>query len=199
MSPEERRLQIDELSEDSEAGRKRRKAFQDAITGTVFEYQSLGTEMNQRYTSQAVYLEDEEVRPMLPKDQVLDYQPTTYPGSRLPHAWLNTTVPSKPAISSRDLAGKGSFTVLTGIGGDVWKEAAGSAANTLGITLKVFSIGPKQDYEDPYFRWSEVREIEESGCILVRPDGFVAWRSMFAIPEASARLLEILKAILSRK
>jgi hypothetical protein len=52
---EERTAQFAELSEDSEKGRQRRLDFQKAIEGTVYEYQGLGIEMNQRYVSKGVY------------------------------------------------------------------------------------------------------------------------------------------------
>jgi hypothetical protein len=186
------------MSEDSEAGRRRRQAFQQAVTGTVFEYQSLGSEMNQRYVSTGVYQADQGTAPDFKKDRILEYQPTTYPGARVPHAWLNTTVPSKSAISTIDLVGKGRFTLLTGIGGSEWRAAAASTANALGVEIKVFSIGPQQDYEDSYFTWADSREVEEAGCVLVRPDGVVAWRCKNMIPNCGTRLLEVLTAILSR-
>jgi 2,4-dichlorophenol 6-monooxygenase len=31
--------------------------------------------------------------------------------------------------------------------------------------------------QDLYCEWQRVREIEEAGALLVRPDGVVAWRS----------------------
>ena len=38
------------------------------------------------------------------------------------------------------------------------------------------TIGPGQDYEDPFGEWARASEIEDDGAILVRPDQFVAWR-----------------------
>jgi 2,4-dichlorophenol 6-monooxygenase len=32
--------------------------------------------------------------------------------------------------------------------------------------------------EDPYGEWWAVREIEEAGVLLVRPDGHIAWRQI---------------------
>jgi len=51
------------------------------------------------------------------EDSVLYYVSNTYPGSRLPHEWLNRAVPVTP-ISTIDLAGKGGWTIITGIGGE---------------------------------------------------------------------------------
>ena len=43
--------------------------------------------MNQRYRSAAV-ITDGQPEPAFAKDAELHYQPTTWPGARLPHAWL---------------------------------------------------------------------------------------------------------------
>jgi hypothetical protein len=183
-SLEIRRKHFAELSEASSAGISRRQRLQTAIKGTAHEFHGVGIEMNQRYESDAVYLNDENARPPLPEDPVLDHEITTYPGSRLPHAWLNTKMPGKQ-FSTIDLAGHGSFCLLTGIGGSKWKDAASEVAEALGVKVNSYSIGWGQDYEDVYFNWAERREISEDGCVLVRPDRFVAWRSrtMISDPE----------------
>ncbi|QSZ32490.1 hypothetical protein DSL72_002068 [Monilinia vaccinii-corymbosi] len=193
-----RRKHLAELSEATPEGAARRARFQAAIEGTAHEFHGLGIEMDQRYESSAVFLADEKKpRPPLPADPVLEHVVTTYPGSRLPHAWLNTRLPGKQ-ISTNDLAGKGKFCLFTGIGGEGWRIAVRKAAETLGIEINVYSIGWKQDYEDVYFDWARRREVGESGCVLVRPDRFVAWRSMEMIEKPDEKLLQVLKAILSR-
>ena len=110
------------------------------------------------------------------EDSVLYYVPNTYPGSRLPHEWLNRAVPVTP-ISTIDLAGKGAWTIITGIGGDGWKSAAVTVVQELGVEIKEHRVGFGQDWEDVYHDWERVRGVEESGCVLVRLDRFVAWRT----------------------
>jgi hypothetical protein len=176
---DERKHVLQELSSPSPAGRARRKAFQSAIQQTAHEFHGLGQEMGQRYVSAAVYIEDEKEEDDEQEegvdDPVLHYIPSTYPGRRLPHVWLNTACPRNP-LSTIDLAGKGEFTLLTGIGGQIWKDAASQVATRLGIPINAYAIGFRQDYEDVYFDWARVRGVDESGCVLVRPDRFVAWR-----------------------
>ena len=75
------------------------------------------------------------------------------------------------------MAGKARFSLFTGIGGQGWKDAAERISAELGVPIAAYSIGFRQDYEDRYLDWAKVRDIEESGCVLVRPDYFVAWRS----------------------
>jgi hypothetical protein len=197
MNPslEVRRKEFAQLSEATPEGATRRAKLHAAIKGTAHEFHGVGVEMNQRYESQAVYLSDEEPRPPLPADPVLEHEITTYPGSRLPHAWVNTKLPGKQ-ISTIDLAGKASFCLLTGIGGEKWKTAARKVAEQLNIEINAFSIGWNQDYEDVYFDWAERREICEDGCVLVRPDRFVAWRAKTLISDPDEKLLHVLKTIL---
>lgn len=196
-SIEIRKKHFAELSEATLEGAARRARFQAAIEGTAHEFHGVGIEMNQRYESSAVFLSDEKPRPSLPADPVLEHEVTTYPGSRLPHAWLNTKVPGKK-FSTIDLAGQGRFCLFTGIGGERWKNATVKAAEAMGFEINVYSIGWGQDYEDVYFDWARRREVGESGCVLVRPDRFVAWRCMEMIDTPDEKLLQVLKNILSR-
>jgi hypothetical protein len=196
-SLEVRRKHFAELSEATPEGISRRERHQTAIQGTSHEFHGVGIEMNQRYDSSAIFLEDEALRPSLPSDPVLEHEITTYPGSRLPHAWLNTKLPGKQ-FSTINLADRGDFCVLTGIGGAKWKDAAKTIAEKLDIKVNAYSIGWGQDYEDVYFDWAKRREISESGCVLVRPDRFVAWRAEAMIVNPEDKLFKVLKAVLGR-
>ncbi|KAK0631378.1 FAD binding domain-containing protein [Immersiella caudata] len=192
---EKRIAAIAEFDDKGEVGRKRRHDFYRGIENTGTEFHGLGIEMNQQYRSDAVYQVDEPEAQALPADAVRERLISTYPGMRLPHAWLNTRVPGKQ-FSTIDLAGHGRFCLLTGPGGQAWKDAAEEVAKTVGVDIKSYSIGWKEDYEDVYRDWEKRREIEEDGCVLVRPDRFVAWRSKSMIAEPKAKLEAVMKSIL---
>lgn len=199
MSPDlkERTRQFAELSAPTEAGRKRRERLRDAIDYTCHEFGGIGVEMNQWYESAAVYLKDEKQgRAAAPVDPVLQYQITTYPGARLPHAWVNKPVPDQANISTIDLAGHGAFCLLTGIGGEKWKHAATEAHKQLGVPINAYSIGWRQDWEDVYSDWSRRREVEEDGCVLARPDRTICWRSFGMVDDATAKLSDVLQVVL---
>jgi len=182
------------------AGRKRataeaaqqREKLHKAIANKNYEYNTHGVELNQRYRSAAV-VPDGTPEPAYERDPELYYQATTWPGARLPHVWLGR---GKQRISTLDLCGKGAFTLFTGIGGDGWREAAEHAAGKLGLVIRAFTVGPGADLEDLYGDWADAREIDEAGCILVRPDMHVGWRNHSAPENAKSQLHDALAQIL---
>ncbi len=179
---------------DTAAGRA---AFRREIRQMEYEYHAHGVEMNRRYVSSAV-VPDPATGP--PVDEDLDelrYRPTTRPGASLPHAWLNHRL-SAPRVSTLDVAGKGRFVLFTGHGGEAWRAAARVASEQLGIDIEVVAIGPYLDYEDPYGSWADQCGITEPGCILVRPDLIVGWRSIGLPQSPEATLLDVLRRMLDR-
>lgn len=135
--------------------------------------------------------------PQFDRDPLEHYHATTWPGARLPHVWLcQTAMPSK-LISTIDLAGKGKFALFTGIGGEGWKTAATEVSAELGVPIVAYSIGYGQDYRDVYLAWTKIRSVTESGCVLVRPDYFVAWRCQQWESGSKERLKEVLHSVLS--
>ena len=180
---------------DTPAAEQRRAALRAAIAFKNHEFDCHGVEMNQRYSSTAA-LTDGQPDPGFAGDGELHYHPTTWPGARLPHVWLFTASGTK--VSSLDLCGHGSFTLLTGIGGEGWVAAAVELARDLGLPLKTHLIGPRQPIEDHLGDWARAREINDGGCLLVRPDHHVAWRATDRSASPKADLAKALAAILSR-
>lgn len=187
-----------EFDEPGPKGQARREAFQKGVANTATEFHGLGVEMNQRYASSAVYLADETGPAPLPAEEhkVKQHVITTYPGARLPHAWLNTRVPGV-ATSTIDLAGHQRFTLFTGLPGkEKWSEAARAVSEELGVEVRCYSIGWRQDWEDVYADWARRREVNEDGCVLVRPDRYVAWRSVGMIGDPVEKLVKVMKSVL---
>lgn len=194
----ERVAKLNLLSSTTPEGQKLRNQMQTALQRINREEHGLGIEMNQRYKSSAIYHADQSEAPAFTTDPLEHYQPTTYPGARLPHVWLNNTIPSK-RMSTLDLAGKGKFALFTGIGGEQWKSVAEEISKELGVPIVAYSIGFRQDYEDVYLDWAKVRDVNESGCILVRPDHFVAWRCRQWEDNGGSQLKAVMKTVLSLK
>ena len=195
----ERNAAVNELQSDSDPGRARREILRGGLEALHTEEHGLGIEMNQRYTSSAVWHKGVGESPTFSTDAKQYYHPTTYPGARLPHVWLNTALPGK-RVSTIDLAGKKKFLLLTGIGGEGWKTAAQQISQDLRVPLSAYSVGFRQDYEDMYLDWARVRDVEESGCVLVRPDYFVAWRAKrWERSRSAMELKEVVTSVLSKE
>jgi 2,4-dichlorophenol 6-monooxygenase len=50
-----------------------------------------------------------------------------------------------------------------------------------------------------YGEWANLREISEEGCILVRPDRHIAFRSMGMVDDPDAVLGSAVKRVLARQ
>ncbi len=175
-------------------GEQTRAAMREAVAYKSYEFNAHGVEHNQRYASTAV-VGDGTPMPDYRRDPELYAQPTTWPGAKLPHAWVTR---GGRRVSTLDIAGRGAFTVLTGIGGEPWIAAAQAAAEEFGVEIRTVAIGPGCGIEDPYGAWADRREIADTGALLVRPDNYVAFRAAAATGDETAQLRAALAAILDR-
>jgi 2-polyprenyl-6-methoxyphenol hydroxylase-like FAD-dependent oxidoreductase len=115
------------------------------------------------------------------------------PGTRAPHYWLQR---DGSQISTLDLFGS-SFTLLAAQDGATWRESTMRGANELGAALAAFQIG-RDGLQDPAGEFNAAFGLEPTGCVLVRPDGFVAWRARDGEGAAVKRSREALTAVLCR-
>ncbi|MDX2543503.1 FAD-dependent oxidoreductase [Streptomyces sp. WI04-05B] len=188
QTPEELWANIAARKDATEAAAGQRARLRAAIAAKVYEFNAHGVDLNQRYESAAI-VPDGTPDPGFARDPELYHQPTTRPGARIPHAWLTS---GTRTLSTLDTVGGGRFTLLTGIGGDAWIRAA--KAQPLDIATVV--VGPGQEYEDPYGDWAGLSEVSDAGVLLVRPDGFVAFRHAEAAENAEQLLTDALRQIL---
>ncbi|MEV1294865.1 FAD-dependent monooxygenase [Pseudonocardia sp. NPDC049635] len=124
-----------------------------------------------------------------------DYRPTTRPGHRMPHAWLEGP---QGRMSTLDLLGRGRLLLLLGRDGEAFAEAARSLVEETGLPLTTIAVTPTGPVADLTGQWSRVRQVEDDGAVLVRPDGHVGWRSQGAVTDARATLRSALDEILRR-
>lgn len=193
--PEVMQANMDRRCDVTADAERQRAAIREAIAFKKYEFDAHGVEMNQRYKSPAV-VTDGQMEPAYELDAELHYQPTTWPGARMPHAWLFDRNGARH--STLDLVGKGRFTLLTGLSGEAWASAAQKVAKALGVELAVHVIGPRRDIVDHHGDWARAREVGEGGCVLVRPDQHVAWRAEELSDNPEADLTRVLAAILHR-
>ncbi len=94
------------------------------------------------------------------------------PGTRAPHVGLRR---NGQEISTLDLFG-GNFVLLTCAGSNAWRESAESEARKSGFEIDFHGVGA-DGLADPSGGFAAAYGIEPSGAVLVRPDGFVAFRA----------------------
>ncbi|MEV6236945.1 FAD-dependent monooxygenase [Lentzea sp. NPDC051838] len=194
-SAEQMHAQIEERKDIGVAGAAKRAAVREAMELKNYEFNAHGVEMGQSYSSTAV-VPDGTTPPEPARDPELYYEPSTFPGVRLPHVWVGD---SKRKLSTHDLVPYGQFTLLTGVNGDAWTDAAQKAADRLGVPVRTVVIGPGREVTDLYFDWSRLSGVDEDGAVLVRPDKHVAWRSTALPADPEGELMSVLTAVLSRE
>jgi 2,4-dichlorophenol 6-monooxygenase len=195
IDPVKMQENMDRRCDDTPAAENQRAALREAIAFKVYEFDAHGVEMNHRYTSSAVAT-DGQPEPAFTQDKELHFEQTTWPGARLPHAWLFGAGNRK--ASTLDLCGHGRFTILTGIGGRAWVDAAEALSAELNLPIATHVIGPRQQWQDHYGDWARAREVGDAGVVLVRPDHHVAWRSESLAGNPAGELRRVLTSILDR-
>ena len=111
------------------------------------------------------------------------------PGSRAPHLWL------EKRMSSIDLFGKG-FVLLAGPQGEAWCDAARAVARKFeNLPLEAYCVG-SAELHDPDGGFVDAYGLSASGAVLVRPDGFIAWRCKSLEEHPDAILIGVLGSVL---
>lgn len=87
VDPEVMQANRDHRRDPGPEAEAQRARLRQAIAAKRYEFDAHGVEMNQRYRSGAV-VADGQVEPPFELDAELHHQPTTWPGARLPHAWV---------------------------------------------------------------------------------------------------------------
>lgn len=158
------------------------------------QFNAHGVELGQQYRSRAV-VDDGTPPPEPARDPVLHHAPSTHPGSPIPHAWLAI---GDEDVSTLDVCAYDRFTLVTGAGGQPWLDAAAKVSAELGIEVAAVQVSLGLAVNDVYGDWTRRREIGDKGCVLVRPDRIVAWRSPDLLDDPKAALRAVMSAILGR-
>ncbi len=116
------------------------------------------------------------------------------PGGRAPHVWLDR---GGTRVSTLDLFGR-NFVLLAGPRGQAWYAAAQDAARRLPIAPDIYLIGGDElaDMEDGF---PDGYGISAAGAVVVRPDGFVAWRAVDATDSSAATMERVFSTLLCRE
>ena len=129
-------------------------------------------------------------------DPVTQYTPSAHPGRRAPHVWLARAAGGE-RLSTIDLFGP-RWVVLTGRSGAAWREAAERLAGPSRPPIAAHTIGGDGALADPDGAWQDAYGIGDAGAVLVRPDGYVAWRSPGAADDPERTLRAAIDTVLGR-
>jgi putative polyketide hydroxylase len=115
--------------------------------------------------------------------------PTCQPGTRMPHLWF--TVDGQE-LSTVDLWTAG-LVLLTGPGGAPWRHATKQLSKRDGLPLLAYSVPDSGTFSAS---WPQLG-ITPTGAILIRPDGFIAWRTATMPAQPEHTLDQVLHQVLS--
>ncbi|MGA5699574.1 FAD-dependent oxidoreductase [Peterkaempfera bronchialis] len=162
----------------------------DVTPGTGRRGNVLGVVLGYRYPSGALVGADP-AEPVLPER----FRQSGEPGTRAPHQWCFRY---GTRLSTLDLYER-SMVLLSGPTGQAWHEAGARAASAAGVPLDRYLVGGGPDHDlapEPGADWAELHGTAADGAVLVRPDGFVAWRSPSAAADPERVLGEALRSVL---
>jgi 2,4-dichlorophenol 6-monooxygenase len=160
-----------------------------AIEGQQEHFDMLGLQLGFAYDEGGAAVVPDGTATRQAANGVRDYVPTTRPGSRTPHAWVEW---SHARRSILDLLPYDRFTLITGSAGEAWARAARE------IEVPLATLVAGRDFIDPEGAWAAVSEIGPTGAILVRPDQHIAWREAEISQDPVATLTAVLAKILGR-
>jgi putative polyketide hydroxylase len=111
------------------------------------------------------------------------------PGTRTPHFWLTR---NGHRVSSLDLYQHG-WVLLSETSAE-WKSAAENASQESEIEIKPVQVDVDVQVDD-INTFRHAMGISDNGASLVRPDGYIAWRSTDMPSDPAATLKDILRQV----
>ncbi|MBB3177994.1 FAD-dependent monooxygenase [Variovorax sp. Sphag1AA] len=178
------------------ASAAKREALRTALERQQHHFGAHGFELNVRYEKGAL-VDDGSVDARAEIDTAIHHVPSTRPGAHLPHAWLARGPGAhSEQRSTLDICRLGRWTLLVGHDGAAWREAARRVADALAVALDVAGIGIGLDWRDVNDDWCALRGTGDDGCLLVRPDKVVAWRSVAMPTDPFEALQRVLRQLL---
>ena len=173
--------QLDRYHKDAEL----RQRVLSVIAAQRSHFDRIGLDLGYHYEQGALV---EDGTPLLrPDDEVSDYLPTTRPGARFPHFWLDGHARSR---SSHELVDKALPTLVLGAALD--PAAFGAPARGTQI-CSLASLGAP---ESAIGALHTACELAPDGALLLRPDGHVAWRQRSDVRPSPTLLDSILEQTL---
>lgn len=169
--PEEGWRNIEMLWHDGPDGDARRAALDKAVRSLDLEFHAHGADCGFAYARGAIQ--------QLPQNAPAEVDPVTYratttPGHHLPHFWIGQAGTRDRAMA--DLIRPGRFLLVADTAAAQWSRWLSSLDGPLASVIDVEEVSGTATSPDHPAPWGQLREVGDTGAILVRPDGIVAWR-----------------------
>lgn len=165
------------ILQDNEEGEKLRNRVTKHVHTENIENFCSGVELGYRYNGSPVVVPDKEEAE--PTWSVTDYVPSTWPGSRPSHVWLDG---KWGEFSIFDLFGN-DFTLVDFTGDRQFIKAFGPVTEKAKVPIKMVHLPDEK----------HVRKLWGRDAVLVRPDDMVAWHASAKgqVPTDVAKILAI--------
>lgn len=85
--------------------------------------------------------------------------------------------------------------------GEDWRRllsAAEDVSRELGVPIRGYGVGLREEYNDVFGEWTRMRDIRDHGCLLIRTDRFIVWRSHPGVSDPTGTLRSVMRKILNR-
>jgi len=148
-----------------------------AIANQAEHFDMLGLQLGYAYGEGALLDDGSPI--VLPDNPVREFVPSSRPGARLPHGWVEK---EGRRISTLDLVDLDHLTLFIGPEGSEWE----AAARELRAPLRVVQVG--HDILDTDDWWGRVAGLASTSALLVRPDQHIAFRSPQPATDEIAKL-----------
>jgi hypothetical protein len=135
-----------------------RVAVQAATANQSEHFDMLGLQLGFVYPASGGLVIDDGTPLPEAENSVRDYMPTTHPGARLPHAWVQR---DGERISTLDLVPLDRFVLITS--SPEWADAGRALAADLPLVVRTIDAG--------------FSDLAADGALLVRPDQHIGWRA----------------------
>ncbi|RDI68344.1 FAD-dependent oxidoreductase [Nocardia pseudobrasiliensis] len=174
------RRPIADLRHDQLFARADYKAYLKGSKSDTVVLDDAAIELGQLYRSTAVLGVDDS----LPQAQRPDRW-AGQPGTRAPHLWVTVDGHTR---STLDLI-RHDWVLLSV--DDRWRAAAAQVSEKLGIAIDFDQIGTDVELDEPGV-FEGAYGVEASGATLIRPDGYIAWRTRTAPQDRAGELASAL-------
>jgi 2,4-dichlorophenol 6-monooxygenase len=190
---EANKLNFQQLFEDSDIGRGRRAQVAKVVDTQCIEFSRMTSSWELNTKVDALCQMALKHPTLILSDRCI---PTTRPGHRLPHAWVER---KDQDVLTHDFVGtEVAFLLITDKQTKDWISAAEERQSKLGVSIKSAQIGVPTDVKDSNEQWEKLKGMKAGRALLVRPDNFVAWWSSNASCREERELVEAVNYLLKQ-